>query len=421
MGVELRHPLFRPEVAESRKNRLHGEIILAQPVRSQVLAGLLFLLIALIGFWIALGNYTRTETAPGILVTDAASAKIVAIRPGQIVELNVKEGDLVQYGQRLATIRVEQSNEAGGSAVAESLAALDIQQSLVEQQIALAGQRAAAERSRLTATLSGISQQSIDLKAQIDLQQQVVASAQDMFDRLGSIVEKGFVSRIEYERRRQAVLAARQQLAQLMQQANALVAEERRTGAELARTGADAGTEIVSARTSAQTLAQQRAQAVAQRAYTLTAPIAGRVTALQASPGRTVDAAVPLMVIVPEGSTLHADVYAPTRAIGFVRPGQEVRLLYDAFPYQRFGSFKGRVTRVSRTAIDPRELAAPLKIEEAVYRIEVTPDRQSVEAFGERLPLQPGMSLTASLILDRRSFADWLLQPLNAVLKRSGE
>ena len=273
----------------------------------------------------------------------------------------------------------------------------------------------------LTATLAGLGRQQVDLETQIDLQHQVVASAQDMFDRLGTIVEKGFVSRIEYERRRQALLAARQQLAQLAQQSHSLVAERERTSAELARLGADSGSEIVEAQTSAQTLAQQRAQAVAQRAYVLTAPIAGRVTALQASAGRTVDAAVPLMVIVPEGSTLHADVYAPTRAIGFVRPGQEVRLLYDAFPYQRFGSFKGRVTRVSRTVIDPRELAAPLKIEEAVYRIEVTPDRQSVDAFGERLPLQPGMSLTASLILDRRSFADWLLQPLNAVLKKSGE
>lgn len=69
--------------------------------------------------------------------------------------------------------------------------------------------------------------------------------------------------------------------------------------------------------------------------------------------------------------------------------------------------------------MDPRELGVPLKIEEAVYRIEVTPATQGVQAFGETLPLQPGMTLTASLILDRRSFGDWLLQPLNAVLKRN--
>jgi membrane fusion protein len=130
--------------------------------------------------------------------------------------------------------------------------------------------------------------------------------------------------------------------------------------------------------------------------------------------------ATPMMIIIPEGSRLHAEIYAPTRAIGFVKPGQEVRLLYEAFPYQRFGSFQGKVTRVSRTVIDPRELTAPLKAEEPVYRIEVALDRQSVEAFGDRLALQPGMTLSANLILDRRSFLDWLLQPLNAVMMRSG-
>src|SRR6185295_17450355 len=128
---------------------------------------------------------------------------------------------------------------------------------------------------------------------------------------------------------------------------------------------------------------------------------------------------VPLMEIVPEGSALRAQVYAPTRAIGFVRPGQEVRLLYDAFPYQRFGSFGGRIVRVSRSVIDPRQLAEPLRIEEAVYQIEVRPDAQSIGAGGQTVPLQPGMTLTANIILDRRSFLDWLLAPLHAVMRRN--
>jgi membrane fusion protein len=197
------------------------------------------------------------------------------------------------------------------------------------------------------------------------------------------------------------------------------LAEEARTRAEVAGIAASTGSEVANARSSSQTLAQQRARLRGERAYVVTAPVAGRVTALQAAVGRTVDAGIPLMVIVPEGSKLHADIYAPSRAIGFVKPGQEVRLLYDAFPYQRFGSFTGRIARVSRTAMDPRELNVPLKIEEAVYRIEVTPGAQAVNAFGERLPLQPGMTLRANIVLDRRSFGEWLLQPLNAVLKRN--
>jgi membrane fusion protein len=215
------------------------------------------------------------------------------------------------------------------------------------------------------------------------------------------------------------VLAAEQQLAQFRAQATSLESQERQAEAELKRTSADAGTEIANARTAAEGFAQQRAQVLADRAYVISAPVSGRVTALQAEVGSTVEAATPVMVIVPDGSSLHAEVYAPSRAIGFVRPGQDVRLLYDAFPYQRFGSFAGRVRRISRTVHDPREIVAPLKIDEPVYRIEVAVPRQQVEAFGRAQPLQPGMTLSANLILDRRSFLQWLLEPLNAVLRRN--
>lgn len=419
MNAEPQQPLFRAEVLEAKRARVEGEIVLTQPLRVRGLVLLLFFLIAAVAVWISLGEYARAEVARGILVTDQASSKVVAIRPGQITQLLVREGDLVRKGQHLVSIKVEAANERGGSAIGESLEAVEAQSRLAEQQVLLAGQRAGSERARLAATLAGIRQQRADMLEQIELQREVVASAEDTFQRIQTVVEKGFVSRLEVERRRQAYLAARQDLGRLRQQLNTLAAEEGRASAELARIAADSGSEIASALSSRQTLTQQRAQLESERAYSIRAPISGRVTALQAAPGRTIDASVPLLVIVPEGSALHADIYAPTRAIGFVKPGQDVRLLYDAFPYQRFGSFGGRVTAVSRIVIDPRELSTPLKIEEPVYRIEVTPDRQTVEAFGDKMPLQPGMSLTANLILDRQSFLDWLLTPLNAVLRRN--
>jgi membrane fusion protein len=86
---------------------------------------------------------------------------------------------------------------------------------------------------------------------------------------------------------------------------------------------------------------------------------------------------------------------------------------------QRFGSFSGHIVGISRAVIDPRELAAPLKMEEPVYRIAVAPDGGAVGAFGDEMPLQPGMTLTANVILERRSFLDWLLAPLRAVVRRS--
>jgi membrane fusion protein len=414
-------PLFRPEAADARAHRLEGEILLVQPARTQALALLIFGIVVATGLWLALGSYTRTETARGMLVTREPSAKVMALRPGHLVRLLVREGDRVRAGQVLAIVRTEEASDAGGeSAIAGSLAALARQQALTAEQVRLAAQRAGSDRDRLAATLAGIRQQRSDLSSQIGIQEQVVASAGEIYERVGRLLDSGFISRVEVERRRQAHLAAQQQLAQLHQQRNALAAEEARAAADFGRIEANAGSEVAAASASSETIAQQQARLRGERAYAIVAPVAGRVAALQTAAGRTVEAALPLMEVVPEGSPLTVHVYAPTRAIGFVRRGQEVRLLYDAFPYQRFGSFAGRIVAVSRVAIDPRQLSAPFAVDEPVYRIEVAPEAQAVAAFGERMELQPGMMLSANIVLDRRSFLDWLLTPLNAVLQRSG-
>jgi len=420
MNAQSQQSLFRSEVIEARRARIEGEIVLAQPVRTTALVLLLFFFIALAAAWIASGRYARTESGRGILVTDQASAKIVAIRPGVVTQLLVREGQAVKAGDKLALVQVEQPAETGASSIEEGLDALDSQRLLAERQLGLVDERGATQRARLAAVRAGLVQQRENLERQMELQQEVVASTKKTFDRLASLVERGFVSRIEMERRRQTWLAARQELARLEQQVDQAMAEDRRAATEAAQIAVDGRSEAISARSSIKTMVQQQARLRGERAYMILAPIEGRVAALQTAAGRTVDAAVPLMEIIPERSSLRAQVYAPSRAIGFVKPGQEVRLLYDAFPYQRFGSFGGRIGDVSRVVIDPRELGAPLKIEEPVYRIEVIPDAQTVEAFGDRQPLQPGMTLTANIILERRTFLDWLLSPLRAVLRRDG-
>jgi membrane fusion protein len=412
--------LFRGEAVEARGNRVQGEIVLAQPLGTHVIVSLIFGSVVAIALWLTLGTYTRTETAHGILSTDIPSAKIIAIRPGQVTALLVREGDFVRAGQRIAEIHTEQSDEGGDSAIGEGLTAIDSQRALGRERESLVGRRARSEQARLRAMLEGLARQRSDLETQIALQQQTAVSARELFERLQSLRESGFISRVELEQRRQAYLATQQELARLHQQLNSLQSDVGQAVAQLSRTDADADSEVVTVRATTESLTQQRAQLRGERAYIITAPISGRVAALQTGIGRTAQANVPLMEIIPEGSRLHAEIYAPTRAIGFVRVGQEVRLLYDAFPYQRFGSFAGRIVSVSRTVIDPHQLAVPLDIQEPVYRIDVAPDAQTVDAFRQSMPLQPGMTLTGDIILDRRSFLDWLLEPINAVMRRHG-
>jgi membrane fusion protein len=166
-------------------------------------------------------------------------------------------------------------------------------------------------------------------------------------------------------------------------------------------------------------VAQHTAEIEGRRRYIVRAPIAGRVTSVLASVGGTIDTRTPLMSIVPTDSYFEADLFVPARAIGFVAPGQTVRLLYDAFPFQRFGSYSGTVDSVATTMLGPAEMPAPVAgIKDPAYRVKVKLARQTVEAYGHEVPLQPDMTLRADIILERRSFIEWLLEPLLSVRHR---
>lgn len=411
--------LFRSEAVKQQGNRLHGEVMLTQPLSTKLFAGALFSIIAIAAIWVSVGTYARIETVPGILVTSTPSAKVVALQPGVVTELHVEEGQLVKKGDRLLVINSDRQASGGGDVAGRGLGALTARQQLAEAQVTLAGGRASAERARLATVISSAEQQAISLRDQIGLQEQVVASNQQMFDQVTSVVERGFVTKVELERRRQTLLSSQQTLANLRQQLTARTAEAQQARDQLASVAIDAQQGIAQIREGLQALSAEQARLEGEQSYALTAPINGRVTALTAGLGRPVNSARPIMVIVPDGAELMAELYAPTRAVGFVEPGKETRLLYDAFPYQRFGSFGGKVADISRIAVDPRETDIPFPFEEPVYRIKVNLDQQAVKGFGGLSPLQAGMTLRANIVLERQTFLAWLLQPLNAVLNRS--
>lgn len=384
-----------------------------------MITGLVGIVIASAITWGATASYVRTESVSGVVSSVKPLAKIVAIRPGIVGEMTVSDGDIVSAGDKLLTIRIEQRNESGGTTATAGLAAIDAQRRLAEQRLTLEPERARAERERLNAVMAGARRQKDDIVAQLDLQDALVESTRASFEQLKQVVADGFVTRTEFERRRQMWLQAQQGRRSLMQQRNSADAEIAAAQAELARLPIDSANNSSQLQAAIEQLAQGRAQQAGEQGYTIVAPIRGRVTTVQTATGRFADGRVPLMTIVPLDSRMQVELFAPTRSIGFIAPGQTVRLLYDAFPYQRFGSFGGHITSVGQAVIAPNEVDAVLKLEEPVYRIKVTLDQQTIHAHGAKALLQPGMTLSANIVLERRSFLDWLLSPIRAVQSRT--
>jgi membrane fusion protein len=140
---------------------------------------------------------------------------------------------------------------------------------------------------------------------------------------------------------------------------------------------------------------------------------------MQARPGGMPPANSPLVSIMPDGSELLAELLVPTRAAGFIKPGDEVRLQVEAYPFERFGFVMGNVASVSHSVLTPGEFLAPIEIKEAVYRVRVALSRDFVMAYGKKAQLRPGMSLRADIVIDRKPLWRQLIDPMLAAAKRA--
>lgn len=412
------HSLFRKEAVTHATRRLAGEVVLASSLSSRLLAGLMFAVVIGGASFAATASYARKETVVGWLTPQAGMIRLAARQGGIVSTVHVREGDRVVVGQPITTLNLSSALEGGDSFAALSRS-LDAQGAAAQSRAAAAQAALGAEQRQMIARRAAISRELAETRRRIGLQGERLALARAEVTRAETMVAQGFLPRRELEARRSAELLVQQEASTLSSQALGYEREIGEVNARLAAIPIDLQTVRAEAASTRAGLDQQATQTEAQGRYVVVATVAGRVAALPVQAGQTVAPGAAVAVLTAGASALEAELYAPSRAAGFVREGQEVRLLYQAFPHQKFGTGQGVVTSVSRTVLAPAEVSIPgLQVQEPVFRVRVKLAKDSVEAYGETLPLQPGMLLSADVVIDRRSLLEWLLDPLYAAGNR---
>jgi membrane fusion protein len=407
--------LFRQEAIEYRAQRQWGEVIILQPLSSRILFWAILAVIALVVTFLTLAQYARKETVIGYLAPTAGVVRVVAPRPGTISAVHVAEGETVKAGQSLLSIAVDQTTADGKNVDAAVLDYLTRQRTLLTEQITLLEKRAEAERSRLTTQIAGIEREIVHLDGQIQVQRERVELLGGLASSIKGLRTNGYVSDTEYKRRREIHLEQQQNLGALNQQLDTRQVQLNESKSTLEQLPAATAEKIQNVRSQLLEIEQRIAEIEGRRAYVVRAPVAGRVATLQAILGHAPDPRQVQLSILPNESLWQAELFVPTRAIGFVRPGQDVRILYDAFPYQRFGVYGGRVVQVAQTILSSGDASGPVTLKEPSYRVTVSLNRQDITAYGEVRPLQADMLLKADIILDLRPIILWLLDPLLSV------
>lgn len=410
--------LFRPEVIENRQRQWLGSIQLLRPVSLHVLTALAVGSVVIVAAYLCLGEYTRKARVAGVLAPERGLIRLVAPQRATVLESRVAEGASVHRGDVLYVLSVDAADVSGN--IRETLSARERSlRGAAQQQADLERERAAAIDRQIETSANELAQ--IDAEARLHEQRLVLA--QQALARLESLRADNFISSAQVQAKHEELLGVRAQAQALQRQRAAQQRDIEQLKAR--RRELPLQTQVLQGELERDLaeIAQQQAENSSRQRIEIRAPQDGVVTGVVAQPGQSVSDSMALASLLPADTKLQAHLFAPSSAVGFVRPDQTVLLRYQAFPYQKFGLQAGQVTQVSRSPLQASELAGvslPKSAGEGepLYRITVTLERQAVAAYGQDQALAPGMQLEADVLLDRRRLIEWLFEPLFGLAQR---
>lgn len=413
----MTRPLFRQEVLDERKEGHFGQISLIQPARTWALSACAAAIALAVILFLIFGSYTRRNRVIGQLVPVQGLATVVSPANGQLAKVNVREGARVKAGDVLAVVQVPRATPEDGDTSAIVQSGLRTRAESLDSAGRARLREVSSQLDGLEQQLQFLSRQAAQLESEIGLREKQVTLAKETLARYESLLESRYVGELQIEQQQSAVIEQTLALRQMQRQAidvRGRIAElgqqREETRALLARTRAE------QARQRAE-LQQERVQTSAASAIALIAPVDGGVAGQVLKPGEPIREGQAVMSVIPGDGRLEAQLLVPSRAIGFIREGDRVLLRYQAYPHQKFGHYRGRVSQVSRSVID-RSVAADLaggRGDEPYYRVSVDIDAQHIRGADGTHPLRPGMLLEADILGERRQLWEWVFAPIRSL------
>ena len=423
------------------------------PLPRLVLYCLLALLAALCA-WAIFGRLDIIASADGKLVPRSYLKIVQPADAGIVREILVEEGALVAAGQPL--LRLDASvAEAETRTLRHEVALRTLQVRRVDAELAdaplvrqaddpdeafrQASAQFAANRRTYDDALAQegatIARLDKELRAALEVRtklQRVVPIFRTTAERFDTLRREGFVSELYQLERQRDFIEKEQDL-----RAQDFTVEGLQAGLEQARRSLAQVTstyrqQLHAERAALAPLLKKATEDLVKQTYRnglveLSAPQAGIVKDLATHTlGTVVSPGTVLLTLVPQGEELQAEVMVRNQDIGFVRLGQSAKIKFVAYPFQKYGTVTGTVSRITPDAsettsghdddVDTEGKATS----RSAYRARIAFPRQRFAFDGTDLALASGMQVTAEINLGDRSVLEYLLAPVQKAWVEAG-
>jgi HlyD family secretion protein len=432
-------------------------ILTAEPWRYT--RAVIYTMVALVAcalVWSFFGRADVLVTAPGALVPASEVRRVYAPIDGELANIYIAEGQPVLKGDVVARLYARGAIEAARNALEARLKLEDAEREWKEfpQKKALLDQRVAAlkdameteerqHQRRMAEGTSRVSEgqraQAAEARTNLEDARRAVAAARDeagKYDRLFALPGGGGVSQLQVEGKRNALKAAENAASVAQARVSELAARQSLEFGQARSQLETSGQQLESLRLQYEAatrdaanveeklkLQVQTARLVADAAsriqfenidkdnfLRIVAPVDGVITDVTSTQqGDKIQANTPLGGIAPKNARPMLKIEIAEQDRGFLREGLQVKLKFNAFPYQRYGLIEGTLQFISPAT----KASASSKL--PVYEGRITLDRDHYTVGETAYPLRYGMTASAEIVVRKRRLIDVALDPFRQI------
>jgi HlyD family secretion protein len=420
--------------------------------RSRTVLWTVCALFAVLLLWAIFAKVDIVAVAQGRLVPQTYVKIVQPAEAGIIREILIKDGDSVERGQIL--VRLDPTvNKADSIAVTKELELERLQLRRIEAELAskvMPRQDDDTEAAFMQVHAQGLShrQSFLDSLAQetaarerarreLDAAREVRAKLETTlpsYEKTAAAYEKlareNLVGSLQAEeRRREASEKAQDLQAQIATVASleATITEREQRLAQLKSAyHSDLNQQRLQAVTAINRLEQQSGKLTYQEGLLeLRAPQSGIVKELATTTvGAVVQPGSVILSLVPANEPLRAEVQIENKDIGFVRPGQAVRIKLTTFQFQKYGMLDGAVETVSADSNSNQEASTrsePSHFDSQSFKAVIELRNQQLISNGVALPLAAGMQVSAEITQGKRTVLEYLLSPVRRIASEAAK
>ncbi len=412
MGEPLAETLYRKQAIDALSNRSFGRPIATVPRPWSWLAAFVLTTVVVAGMFLSTADYARKESVRGWLIARDGVALIRADTAGVVDRIAVPAGERVLAGETLIALRKERYLADGRSRRDEIGSKLREQTASLATQVKLLRAAESVEHDSIKTQLDSLDEQQGALSLETADQQRQLQTANEKLSRLEKSTFSGASSDWALLNQQDEHAQLRQRSAQLQQSSIRLKREQQKLRSHARALPLETERSIAGLVSEMSQLQQRITDQEFDQSVAFKSPISGRLASVEVREGETVVPNQRMATVMPADAHLLAEVFVPSSAIAFIKPGQPVRLMFDAFPQRQFGTFAGEVASVSDAVLMPADLPQTFFPREATFSVKIRIRTQTVELETGSVPLRSGMLLAAEIILESRRLIDRALEPL---------